>query len=48
MIDPLTLSLAIGSIIISILSYIKHSSCCGIIEIDTISPLRPTPNQKEN
>ena len=38
MIDPVTLSIAIGGILISILTYLRHSSCCGgFIEIDTRS-----------
>ena len=38
MIDPVTLSIAIGGILISILTYLKHSSCCnGLIQIDTRS-----------
>lgn len=48
MIDPISLSLAIGGVIISLVAYIKHSSCCrGAIEFDAhsqpITPATTTP-----
>jgi len=36
MVDPISLSLALGGIAISLIAYIKHSSCCrGVVEFDT-------------
>lgn len=44
MIDPITFTIAIGAIIVSILSHIRHSKCLNCIEVDTRSPTRTTPN----
>jgi hypothetical protein len=39
MIDPVSISLAIGGIVISILAHIRYSSCCrGMVEIQTRAP----------
>jgi len=38
MIDPISLSIAIGSIIISILTHVKHSKCSNCIEFNTYTP----------
>jgi hypothetical protein len=35
MIDIISLSIAIGAVIVSILTHIKNSKCCGVIEINT-------------
>ena len=42
MIDPISVSVAIGAIIVSILTHIKHSSCLGA-EIDTRTPILSDP-----
>ena len=42
MIDVISLSIAIGAIIVGILSHIRHSECYGI-KIDTRTPPKQTP-----
>jgi hypothetical protein len=52
MVDPVTLSIAIGAVVVAVLSYVKQSSCCkGFIEIETQQPANPPvlsiPEQKK-
>ena len=42
MVDPISVSVAIGAIIVAILTHIKHSSCFGV-EVDTRTPLLNSP-----
>jgi hypothetical protein len=43
MIDVISLSIAIGAIIVGILSHIRHSECFGI-KIDTRTPKNTPPS----
>ena len=45
MIDPISASVAICAIIVSILTHIKHSSCLGA-EIDTRTPILSDPRMR--
>ena len=43
MIDIISLSIAIGAVIVGILSHIRHSECFGV-KIDTRTPKNTPPN----
>jgi hypothetical protein len=47
MIDVISLSIAIGAIIVGILSHIRHSECYGI-KIDTRTPTKSSPPNSPN
>lgn len=38
MIDVISLCVAVGGVLIAILSHIRHSKCSNCIEIDTFTP----------
>ena len=46
MIDIISLSIAIGAILIGILSHIRHSECFGV-KIDTRTPKNTPPNSPQ-
>ena len=53
MIDFVSIIIASGAVIIALLSHIKHSKCCGVVEVDMkdekpqdITPLLRKDNEK--